>query len=422
MITDSLWIGCKEDFGDICPEFFKTIHTANKISKAVLQITAAGVYEARINGTRVGSFILAPGCTVYKKRLQYQTYDITDMIDEDFTLSVTVGTGWYRGRISERYGDIHNTPCAVIAQLDIIYENGTQDTIRTDETWSVRKSQILYSDIYDGEIYNASAHSQQIYSVKVLDMDKKTLIQQEGDFICEHERIKPQKLIISEKGERIIDFGQNIAGYIEFSVCAKDGEEIEISHGEVLDFKGNFYTENYRSAQAKLKYTCKNGQQSYKPHFTFFGFRYIRLDKYPEDFSLDDFTAIAVYSDIQRTGYIKCSNHKINRLFENTIWSQRGNFIDVPTDCPQRDERMGWTGDAQVFAKTACYNYDVKRFFEKWLRDVRAEQFDNGAVPDTVPNFWDLKGSSTAWADVITIVPWQTNSIFIIIFSFHKKP
>lgn len=412
MITESLWIGLRENLGDICPEFFRTIKTNKKIKKAVLYVTAIGVYEAHINGKRVGKFVLAPGCTVYSKRLQYQVYDVTDMVSDEFTLSVTVGAGWYRGRISERYGDVHNTPCAVIAELDILYCDGTKDVVRTDEKWNVRKSNILYSDIYDGEVYDASLTNETIYGVSVLDIDKKALVMQEGEIVCEHERIKPKKLIISNKGERIIDFGQNIAGYIEFSVKAKDGEKIEISHAEVLDSEGNFYTENYRSAKAKINYTCKNGSQSYKPHFTFFGFRYIRLDKYPENFNLDDFTAIAVYSDMKRTGYIKCSNSKINRLFENTIWSQRGNFIDIPTDCPQRDERMGWTGDAQVFAKTACYNYNVKRFFEKWLRDVCAEQFSNGAVPDTVPNFWNLKGSSTAWGDAITIVPWQIYKMY----------
>lgn len=412
MITESLWIGLSENLGDICPEFFRTIKTNKKIKKAVLYVTAIGVYEAHINGKRIGKFVLAPGCTVYGKRLQYQVYDVTDMVSDEFTLSVTVGTGWYRGRISERYGDVHNTPCAVIAELDILYCDGTKDVVRTDEKWNVRKSNILYSDIYDGEVYDASLIDETIYSASVLDIDKKALVMQEGEIVCEHERIKPKKLIISNKGERIIDFGQNIAGYIEFSVNAKDGEKIEISHAEVLDSEGNFYTENYRSAKAKINYTCKNGSQSYKPHFTFFGFRYIRLDKYPENFNLDDFTAIAVYSDMKRTGYIKCSNSKINRLFENTIWSQRGNFIDIPTDCPQRDERMGWTGDAQVFAKTACYNYNVKRFFEKWLRDVCAEQFSNGAVPDIVPNFWNLKGSSTAWGDVITIVPWQIYKMY----------
>lgn len=412
MITESLWIGLSENLGDICPKFFRIIKTNKKIKKAVLYVTAIGVYEAHINGKRVGKFVLAPGCTVYGKRLQYQVYDVTDMVSDEFTLSVTVGAGWYRGRISERYGDVHNTPCAVIAELDILYCDGTKDVVRTDEKWNVRKSNILYSDIYDGEVYDASLTNETIYGVSVLDIDKKALVMQEGEIVCEHERIKPKKLIISNKGERIIDFGQNIAGYIEFSVNAKDGEKIEISHAEVLDSEGNFYTENYRSAKAKINYTCKNGSQSYKPHFTFFGFRYIRLDKYPENFNLDDFTAIAVYSDMKRTGYIKCSNSKINRLFENAIWSQRGNFIDIPTDCPQRDERMGWTGDAQVFAKTACYNYNVKRFFEKWLRDVCAEQFSNGAVPDTVPNFWNLKGSSTAWGDAITIVPWQIYKMY----------
>lgn len=407
MITSASWIGCAENLGSVCPEFFKQITISKDIKNAVLTITAAGVYEACINGDRIGDFVLAPGCTVYEKRLQYQTYDVTDMLKRNNELTVTVGTGWYRGRISEKYGDTHNTQCAIIAELVISYSDGTEERIKTDESWKVRKSRILFSDIYDGELFDASFENTDIFNTEILNITKDTLIFQEGEIICEHERIKPVNMIVSAKGERIIDFGQNLTGYVELRINAESGTEIEFSHAEVLDADGNFYTENYRSAEAKLRYVCRDGEQIYKPHFTFFGFRYIRLDKYPEKIELDNFTVIAVYSDIKRTGYMKCSNQKINRLFENTLWSQKSNFLDIPTDCPQRDERMGWTGDAQVFAKTASYNYNVKRFFEKWMRDVCAEQFENGAVPDTVPNFWRLNGSSTAWGDAITVVPWQ---------------
>ncbi len=407
MIKNAEWIGISEDFGTVCPKFIKKFKKKRGLTMATLVITAMGVYEARLNGVRVGDFILAPGCTVYGKRLQYQTYDITDMLADDNELSVTVGTGWYRGRISEKYGKTHNAPCALITEITLEYESGITETIFTDGTWRVSRSNILFSDIYDGEEYDASAEQSEKYAVKVLDLPKDTLIPQEGEIVCEHERIKPQRMIITPNGERVIDFGQNLAGYVELNIDAKRGTKIVLSHAEVLDKDGNFYTDNYRSAKARLKYICRNSKQTYKPHFTFFGFRYIRLDEYPETVNLDDFTTVALYSDMKRTGNIKCSNEKINRLFENVLWSQRSNFIDIPTDCPQRDERMGWTGDAQVFAKAASYNYDVKRFFEKWMCDVCAEQFENGAVPDTVPNFWRLKGSSAAWGDAITIIPWQ---------------
>ena len=180
-----------------------------------------------------------------------------------------------------------------------------------------------------------------------------------------------------------------------------------ISHAETLDSNGNFYTENYRSAKSCLEYTCGDGEQNYKPHFSFFGFRYIRIDAYPGEINIDDICAIAVYSDMERTGFIETGNEKINRLVSNSLWSQKSNFIDIPTDCPQRDERMGWTGDAQVFAKTASYNYNVYRFFDKWLSDMRADQREDGAVADVVPNFFRRKQSNPGWGDAITIIPWQ---------------
>ena len=365
------------------------------------------MYEAEINGKRVGNFILAPGLTSYKTRLQYQVYNITDMLKEDNEINITVGTGWHRGRISVSSPDIHNIPCSVIMEIMIEYVNGATESIRTDSDWSVSKSKILFSDIYDGETYDATADSSQNYPVSVIDLPKDILIEQQGEIVCEHERINPVKYLVTPKGERVIDFGQNLAGYVEFTVDAKAGDKIEVSHAEILDADGNLYTENYRSAKVKIDYICKDGKQTYKPHFTFMGFRYIRIDNFPCEINPDDFTAIAIYSDMKRTGYIKTVNEKINKLFENTLWSQRANFIDIPTDCPQRDERMGWTGDAQVFAKTAGYNYNVLNFFKKWLADIRAEQRKNGSVPDTVPNFWQLKGASTAWGDVICVIPYQ---------------
>jgi len=407
MLKNAQWISYKKDMGNICPEFLKEIRISKNVQTATLFITAIGVYEAHINGQRIGNYVLAPGCTVYRKRLQYQTYDVTNMLSAVNQLTVTVGTGWYRGRISEKCKDLQATPCAVIAELEIHYIDGTQEVIITDESWSVRKSNILESDIYDGEIYDASSLPGPYEEVKVVDISKDTLIPQEGEIIREQEQIKPMAYMVSPKGERIIDFGQNLAGYVEFTIDAPKGSKISLSHAEILDKDGNFYTDNYRSSKSKLTYICKEGHQFYKPHFTFYGFRYIRLDEYPEEVNLDNFTAIAVYSDLQRTGYIETANSKINQLYSNTLWSQRSNFLDIPTDCPQRDERMGWTGDAQVFAKTACFNYDCKKFFEKWMNDVRAEQLENGAITDTVPNFWQMTKSSTAWGDAITIIPWQ---------------
>ncbi len=412
MLEKAFWIGCKEDFGDICPEFIRAVPIVKKAVSAILTVTAIGVYEARINGVRIGDFILAPGCTVYRERLQVQSYDITSLLSESNELSVTVGTGWYRGHISASSEDLQSAPCALIAELSVRYEDGTEETVRTDESWSVRKSRLLFSDIYDGEVYDASLSGSEVYEVRQIAFSKDTLIPQEGEIICEQERLKPLSLIVSPNGERIIDFGQNFAGYVELSVDAPAKTRIVLSHAEILDKDGNFYTENYRKACAKLTYICREGRQSYKPHFTFYGFRYIRLDEYPDEVNLDDFTGIALYSDMERTGYMNCASPLVNQLYSNTLWSQRSNFIDIPTDCPQRDERMGWTGDAQVFAKTACYNYDVRKFFRKWMRDVCAEQLESGGITDTVPNFWKMNRSSTAWGDVIAIIPWQVYQMY----------
>lgn len=407
MIYDASWIGTAEDFGEICPKFRKVFDVSKKLTKAELVITAVGVYEASINNKRVGNFILAPGLTSYKTRLQYQTYDITHMLSDNNEITVTVGTGWYRGHISENSKDINNTPCGLIAEIAVSYEDGEVEHIYTDDTWEVAKSKILMADIYDGVIYNATACDTAYIPVKVLDLPKERLIPQEGEPVCEQERIKPVSYIVTPKGERVIDFGQNLAGYVEFKVHAKKGDKVHISHAEILDNDGNFYTENYRGVKTMIDYTCTDGEQTYKPQHTFYGYRYIRIDEYPGEIELDDFTSIAVYSDMERTGYVQFGNAKLNCLFENTLWSQRSNFLDIPTDCPQRNERMGWTGDAQVFAKTASFNYNVKKFFDKWLADLRAEQRADGSIPDTVPNFWQISRSSTAWGDVICVLPWQ---------------
>lgn len=407
MIQDANWISTSADIGEICPIFSKKIKINKTVKKAVISISATGVYEARLNDKRIGDFILAPGCTSYKSRLQYQTYDITDMINDENVLSICLGKGWYRGRISVEDKAINQTDGAVIAELIVTYSDGSEEKIITDNSWDVSTSHILFSDIYDGETYDALSEIKDLGKAFINDtVSKTTLIEQESETVKEQKKIYPVRMFTTPKGERVIDFGQNIAGYVSLNLTAKSGDRVVISHGEVLDSDGNFYNENYRSSKSKLEYICRDGSQTYKPFFSYFGFRYIRLDECPKKVSTNNFTAIAVYSDMKRTGYIETENKKVNKLFENTLWSQRDNFIDIPTDCPQRDERMGWLGDAQVFAKTASYNYDTRKFFGKWLGDVRAEQHENGSVPEVVPNFWCTDKSSAAWGDAITVIPW----------------
>lgn len=406
-IKKARWIRPKKDYGDICPVYKCRFNPDKQIKSASLEITAMGVYEAHINGERIGDFIMAPGWTAYDKRHQYQTYDITDKIKSANELTVTVGKGWYRGelvvwRIKNVWGDIPG----IIAVIKLIYTDGTEEIIETDKNWQVAESPIRFSEIYDGEIYDATHKIAEWEEAAYYYATTLSLIPQEGEIVCEQERIKPVCMITTPKGEKVIDFGQNMTGYVKFVVDGREGDKIVYSHAETLDSDGNFYTANLRSAKQRVEYICCDGVQEYKPHHTFMGFRYIRIDEAPDYITADMFEAIVVHSDIKRTGYFECSNEKVNKLYRNIVWGQRGNFLDIPTDCPQRDERLGWTADAQIFIKTATYNYGVEKFFNKWLKDLICEQRSDGSIPTAVPDVLNFVPSA-GWGDAATICPWQ---------------
>ena len=405
------WIKSDGDFGDdICPVFEKRF-PLGKINSAKLYVTALGVYEAVLNGKRISDFVLAPGWTSYDHRLQYQEYDVTDMLSENNVLSVTVGKGWYRSSMA----GWHDAPAGMIAELAIENDDGTKSIICTDESWGSYESQVRFSEIYHGETFDASFSADKKYAVIVFDGPYDTLIPQEGERIKEHERIFPAKIITTPKGETVMDFGQEVTGYVEIKLSAHKGELVKLSHAEVLDKEGNFYTANYRRAKAAYTYICRDGEQTYKPKLTFYGFRFIRIDSFPggaQCAKLENFTAVAVYSDIRRTGYLTSGNALLNRFFENAVWGQKCNFLDVPTDCPQRDERLGWTGDAQVFARTACLNYNVEKFFSKWLADMKADQHENGMLDHVIPGVLKNSQSSAAWGDAAVICPWEVYSAY----------
>ena len=417
MNWEAKWIKPKQDMGEVVPLFYKKFSASKEISKATLFMTAMGVYEALLNDKRVSDYVLAPGWTDYYHRLQYQTYDVTKHLKDSNILEIVVGKGWYRGRVGwfdggpDSYqGKLRQRPCGLLAQLEIVYADGSKENVVTDENWLVKESPIRFSEIYDGEHYDATFATEETEEAVCFDGPWETLIAQEGEKIKEQERMLTSTLFVTPKGEVVLDFGQEVTGYVEVTVNAKAGEEVCLSFGEVLDKDGNFYNENYRTAKCDYNYICRDGEQTYHPHLTFYGFRYVRIDAFPggaDKVKSENFMAIVVHSEMKRTGYLKCSDELLNRLFDNVIWGQKGNFLDVPTDCPQRDERCGWTGDAQVFVKTAALNYDVEMFFAKWLADMASGQREDGRVGHVVPDVLQSDKDSAAWGDAATICPWE---------------
>ncbi len=415
MNWNAKWIKPGTDTDGAASVFFKSFNISEPVKKATLVMTSLGVYETILNDKRVGEFILAPGWTSYEKRLQYQTYDVTNLLASDNELFVTVGKGWYRSRLagwtwSGPQTRLMQNPCGLLLELTIEYENGNTECIISDESWTCAESKVRFSEIYDGEIYDATYEPVFNDSAVCFDGPSHTLIPQQGEEIREQDRLVAAKMFVTPKGETVIDFGQNLTGYIETTLEGKAGDVLDLSFAEVMDKHGNFYTDNYRSAKAIHRYICCDGKQIYKPKLTFWGFRYIRVNEFPggiDKVTPEAFTAIVLHSQLKRTGYLSSSNSKLNKLFENIIWGQKGNFVDVPTDCPQRDERLGWTGDAQVFIRTACLNYDCEKFFTKWIGDLTADQHEDGYTGHVIPDVLPKDFSSAAWGDAAAICPWQ---------------
>lgn len=414
------WICPANDLGDPAAVFGTSFVFEKKITHANLTITAMGVYEAKLNGRRVGQFVMAPGWTSYHKRLQYQEYDITDLLTAgENHIEVTVGKGWYRSPLpgwgSPYQDELRSRPCGLAAQITLTFEDGSSKILSTDESWKVSDGPVRFSEIYDGEIYDSTKTPLLDQPVTIFDGPTDTLILQQGEEVCEQERLAVKKVFVTPNGETVLDFGQNMTGYVELFVNANVGDCVDLSFAEVMDKDGNFYTENYRGAKAQYHYICSDGVQTWHPSLTFYGFRYIRINDFPGSIDCvkpENFTAITVHSNMKRTGFLSSSNTLLNQLFSNIIWGQKGNFLDVPTDCPQRDERLGWTGDAQVFVRTACLNYDVEKFFTKWLADLASDQHDDGYVGHVIPDLLQNPQASSSWGDAATICPWQVYLAF----------
>ncbi len=403
------------------PVFRKQFSSDKKIISATAYITAHGLYEAYINGHRVGDAYLTPGWTSYNKRLQYQVYDVTNLLQNgNNAIGVTLGSGWYRGSLAWAANkDLYGKDIALLLQINIIYSDGSNATVTSDDSWKSSTGAIRYAEIYNGETIDARMDNKgwllpgyndaNWSGVKTADFSFNNLIATYNEPIRKHETFQPVKFFTTPRGEKIIDFGQNLVGWVVMKVKGHAGDTITLSHAEVLDKKGNFYTDNLRAAKAQDHYILKGGlEETFEPHFTWHGFRYVKVEGYPGELKPENFEAVVLYSDMKETGTFSSSNALINQLQHNIQWGQKGNFLDVPTDCPQRDERLGWTGDAQVFSRTASFNMDVNNFFSKWMKDVAADQFSSGAVPHVVPNVLGAgAGGSAGWSDVATIIPWN---------------
>ena len=373
--------------------------------KATLRATALGVYFAEVNGVRVGDAYLAPGWTSYNKTLQVQEYDITPLVKEgENILSLTVNEGWYCGALTwERKRDTYGKQPAVCAD---VYADGKR-ILSTDESWSARESYIRESGIYDGETQDYTVDLKPLTPVAVV-FDKKALVPQMCEPVRTVERISVKEVIRTPKGELVYDFGQNLAGVAEVKTPEDFDGTLVLRHAEIL-VNGNFYTENLRSAKATDAFTCK-GAHTLSAEFTFHGFRYLKLEG--ADLPAENITALVRHTDMKRTGRIQTDNARFQRLYENVVWGQRGNFVDIPTDCPQRDERLGWTGDINAFCRTAAYNYDIRAFMKKWLKTLRDEQREDGEISFFAPNITKEWGTDAFWCDAITMVPWTLYEIY----------
>jgi alpha-L-rhamnosidase len=407
-----------------CPLFRHSFILSKAIRSATLYITAHGLYEAWINGRRVGKSLFTPGWTSYDKRLQYQAYDVTALVQTgENATGVMIGDGWWRGVFGPfNKPNNYGKDASLLFQLAIFYQDGSEATVVSDSQWRCSTGPIRYSDLYNGEVYDSyweKTHwSEPGYSdsdwngVRLMNFSKGSLVATISEPVREQEVFRPVKLSISPKGERILDFGQNLAGWVRLKLHGKAGDTIRISHAEWLDKYGNFYTSNLREARAQDVYILQDDDSlTLEPHFTFHGFRYVKIEGYRGELNPDDFETVALYSNLDRTGAFSCSNPLINRLQQNIVWSQQSNFLDIPSDCPQRSERLGWTGDAEIFARTAAFNRGVENFFSKWLADLIAEQGMDGGMPNIIPDLTGHilhrpPGGVAGWGDAATILPW----------------
>ena len=400
-----------------CPYFRREFALEQPWRRAVLSVTALGVYRAEINGHRVGDEELAPGWTSYRNRLRFASHDVTGLLrDGDNAIGAIVGDGWARGRLGfSGARNFYTDRPALLAQLDITLADGSMLTLGTDTEWRSRVGPIRGSDLYDGETHDARVelggwsqpgyHAGGWQPVEVIERDLATLTPAAVPPVHAVQELAPLSIQRAPSGETLVDFGQNLVGRVRIRLTAEAGTEVTIRHAEVLE-NGELGVRPLRSAQATDRYIARGGgPEVWEPRFTFHGFRYAGVRGWPGELRPDDITAVVLHSDMVRTGWFECSDQRVNQLHENIVWGMRGNFLDVPTDCPQRDERLGWTGDIQVFAATATLLYDTAALLSSWLLDLAAEQEPNGNVPFVIPSILPSSFTAAGWGDAATVVP-----------------
>lgn len=402
------------------------------VRKARLYITARGLYEAHINGQRIGNAFFTPGWTDYAHRIQYQTYDVSAQLQEgENAIGVILGSGWYCGHVgfsreSSNYHHYGSAP-SLLLQLQIEYNDGSSQVIVSGESWRGTTGPIVYSDLLAGEIYDARhelpgwdtpayqpEHPEAWQPVSVEARNGVQLVAQPDQPVRVTETLKPRGIHEVTPGVFIYDMGQNMVGWASLSLQGEAGTRVQLRFAEMLNPDDTLYTTNLRTARQTDTYILKGtGQERFEPHFTFHGFRYIELSGYPTRPDLDTITGCVAHSDTPPTGKFECSSQLVNQLQHNIVWGQRGNFLSVPTDCPQRDERLGWLGDAQIFVHTACYNMDVAAFFSKWMNDVVDGQAPDGGFPDVAPRLvMKLANAAPAWGEAGIIVPWTIYQMY----------
>ena len=392
------------------PVFIRSFHADKEVRRARLYATALGLYEAELNGETLGDgkgeVFFAPGWTNYHKRLQYQTYPL-EVKEGANELRITLGRGWYCGALGfnptpDNYGD----RTALLAILVIDYADGTSEVIGTDESWAVTTGAIRFSEIYDGETQDTTLPESAPEKALRYEHDFDTIIGQENEPVRCLVRLAAEKSFVTPAGEPVYDFAQNLTGWVEVRISGRPGQTLTLHHAESLDENGNFYTGNLSFAKATDTYVLNGDAQVLRPHFTFHGFRYLWVEGLEEG-QKAEFTACHLSTDLRQTGSFTCSNELVSRLQQNILWGQRDNYLDVPTDCPQRSERLGWTGDATAFGPTAAFNENILPFMKKWLRDLASEQTPEIGMPQVVPNILGVGQSGAAyWGDVATVLPW----------------